>query len=330
MLRKLTSGASVDSERTVRILMHYFKAATEWGAATLLMFALSGPVALSGQPSSFSSRLQLEQQAVYDLPDDFVVQHLARLPSGSILLWNSASGGVYVLDVGGQFRRWNSESHLVIGLAVVEDQDRVEILDAGKSALFSYDYFGNSVGVVALPLPDRALEAVRHNGYWIVGSIEIDGSYSVSSVAPGRILLETSREARSEKIRIRLTNYHTPLLIEAYSAVQFHQRDATLPKWGFREDMKYTSELMFGGHDSRNWYPMQIVPLDFGAIQTFADLASDVRVHAIYNSEGRIIRTVMVEAPQGFVLSDPVGQVLYALRRVGRQQLVEYKWRWGN
>jgi hypothetical protein len=60
----------------------------------------------------------------------------------------------------------------------------------------------------------------------------------------------------------------------------------------------------------------------------FADPRSDLRVIAIFDDDGRLIRTRAFSVPFGVLATDPHTRTLIALRRLNGLELVVYAWRW--
>lgn len=79
-----------------------------------------------------------------------------------------------------------------------------------------------------------------------------------------------------------------------------------------------------------HWRALALVPLDRGeALQTFADLRSDRRVMARYDSTGTVVAERELDAPFATLHSIPERRLLVGTRVLGRAvELVYYRWRW--
>jgi hypothetical protein len=72
---------------------------------------------------------------------------------------------------------------------------------------------------------------------------------------------------------------------------------------------------------------LSTVPIDGAFLQTFADLRSDTRWLAVYNSEGSFRRAIELTVPLGILApADPRQRTLLAARRTSGFEFVVYQW----
>lgn len=63
-------------------------------------------------------------------------------------------------------------------------------------------------------------------------------------------------------------------------------------------------------------------------LQTLSDLRSDRRTVLLFSAAGAFIRSTHLDVPIGFVAVEPSLNVLVAVRRSDRVEIVKYRWRW--
>ena len=74
------------------------------------------------------------------------------------------------------------------------------------------------------------------------------------------------------------------------------------------------------------WISLPTLPLDCGSLQTLAHRTSNQRLLILRDGAGRPLRTIALNAPIGFVQSDPPNATLVAVRTLDTREVVAYRW----
>jgi hypothetical protein len=76
------------------------------------------------------------------------------------------------------------------------------------------------------------------------------------------------------------------------------------------------------------WAAVPVIPLDRFFLQTITNLRGDRRVLVLFDpSARRAIRTRAIDAPVTFFGASNATGELFALRQLGRNEIVTYRWR---
>lgn len=78
------------------------------------------------------------------------------------------------------------------------------------------------------------------------------------------------------------------------------------------------------------WFALPVVRLDRGFLRVQADLRSSARRIELIDSQGRIVRTSLVETPLGLVASRPEDRLLFGMRGAPGAEALLFEWSWSE
>lgn len=78
------------------------------------------------------------------------------------------------------------------------------------------------------------------------------------------------------------------------------------------------------------WFALPVVRLDRGFLRVQADLRSSARRIELIDSQGRIVRTNLVETPLGLVASRPEDRLLFGMRGAPGAEALLFEWSWSE
>jgi len=75
---------------------------------------------------------------------------------------------------------------------------------------------------------------------------------------------------------------------------------------------------------------LRAMRLDRGYLLQLSELSEDRRLIILLDDRGNLIRSSIIDAAIGFMVSEPNSRLLLAFRDIGRQEFVLYRWTWGG
>lgn len=272
--------------------------------------------------ASASQSLQLEELSSWSPPAEYEVSGAAIARDGSVLIW-SLRHPVLVVLKDGAARSLAVDSVAIPLSAALADSGRIELFDSGLPGLVTYDLEGRFLHEHRLGIPGVVESAVAVGGTWYAATRTAPDSvvvYRASPSLPGEVVGHAPGRAS-----VHLRAHGGDLLL-------------TEASWPFRiQRWRGGARTWFDGDsasverppaDSGLWTSLAAVPLDGGALRTMADLRSEARVLERFDAEGRLVRTLRVDAPIGIVATAPDLRLAVGVRRTDRTEVVLYQWRW--
>ncbi|HET7274778.1 MAG TPA: hypothetical protein VFI91_06335 [Longimicrobiaceae bacterium] len=298
----------------------------------LILWWLGSASVIAGQSMP---RLALEQIATYELPDSFEVITLQASERGSLVLRSPSLSYLLVLSSDGFYEVGAGALEKPVGAAFVAEQT-IEIIDGGHNTIYRV----NSGVITSSERFDSAIEAsaaVRSDHGWFIGGRDSSGIYSLSflgSDMTSREIYEIDLGIGGGDIRLGsagkyalLTRTDPPfstIMVDSAGTVQisFAADESWLPRKGAVDDSVVWSDPL--------WKALSVVQFSNHFIQTIADARSDRRVLLLFDQRGRQLRRTEIEAPFGFAGKIPDKSILVAVRKLGSQEIVMYRWRWSE
>jgi hypothetical protein len=252
---------------------------------------------------------------------------------GSILAW-SRDGALVDLGGAGAMRLINLPSEVVTaGVGLSADDSQIELIDANPTgtALLRLPFSGGPLTRTPLQLAssETILTAAYAAESWLVGTQDSQSRsfrlWAFTRDGHGRLLYQsTAADSAAGIPRYEVAVDHSGWLLAASQPPFTIIRGTALPGPSAALD----SLSLSAGPTGASWRGLVVVPLDCGALQTLADLASDQRLLVRYGPTGRVARVSSLEAPFGVAASQTEQRLLVGVRRTGGQEVVLYEWHW--
>lgn len=284
--------------------------------------------------------LNLSEASAFVVPDSVGVAGVALGPDGELLLWTPTQNRV--VWIRGSARHDLTDPRLArpIAAAVLDPSmdaahapaGAVEALDAARGALIRFARDGRVLSVHAIPAWAGAVQAARARTGWfaLLPDSSSGRGYSVQfqedgTAAPRRVfVMKGSGSAKARTVRLSVwgdslivtevrSPYASMLVPNAATGAHRLATPSGIPEL---RQTRYT------------WLSMPLLPVGRGFIQVFADAGSDRRLFVTYGRDRRPVHASFVDAPIGLIAARTAPDVLLALRRVGRTEVVQYRWEW--
>lgn len=286
--------------------------------------------------------LKLSETAAFVVPDSVGVAGASLGPNRELLLWTPTQRRVVWIRDSNRHDLTAAELVRPIAAAVLEgpltttytSSGAVEVLDGAKGSLIRFDPSGSASTIRTIPSWAGAVQGARARSGWfaLLPDSSSGHGYSVqfqsdSGGAPRRLVrLEGGHSARPKSVRIAgwgdsliVTEVRSPYVstVIASAGSEAHPliTPSTVPELS---QTRYT------------WLSMPLLPVGRGFLQVFADAESDRRLFVTYGQDRRPIRTSFVDAPIGIIAARTAPDRLLGMRRVGRTEVVQYRWEWSN
>lgn len=286
-----------------------------------------------------SPRIQLRERTVIPLPPTFQPAGATFLGRDTLLVW-SAFRPDLVLAIGSRF------VELQVGtneppIAAGRSSQGIELLFGGSRRLLVVSPEGATLSEHGLSGVDEEEEiaAAAYASGWYVGARRQDGGFSfyalesdgsarsVASLPPR----EASGQPRDHAMQPRAFHLRAAWEHGDVLAAELHE-----PFRIFRLSAHGLSSWYAGGRvalsardpraGDRVWVALAAVPVTDGAIQSLADLRSDVRLLRRFSSTGVVEGTAIIEAPVGLIATDPQKRSAVAIRITSGREIVLYDW----
>ena len=282
-----------------------------------------------------SPPLLLEEIEAYDIPDSFAVAGADLSPSGRIVAWGLNQRFLLLQEADG----WShvSVAGLQQPLSVAWRADSaLEVIDAQTSAIIT---------ILAQPSARLHIQPSGAAPGSIVAAAPTDDGWALMTSAqghPARIGLSRNHEFTSQRTVSSLLSYDPSWITVGHDGLvltelEFPFRVASVspsdPKPGplhFANPELPVPADSASPQDHSSWVSLRTLPLDRGYIRTLADTRSDTRLLVLHDSDGRITRATVLDAPLGVIATAPSRRELLMARNINRMELVRYRWRWGR
>jgi hypothetical protein len=284
------------------------------------------------QPAPERELVVTEESAATLSQDGIRALGVVARDDGTISFWTDTM--VYLGTEGQAFRpltEIGSVRPMAVGLG--ENGLSMEVFDR-DSRLISLDEGGVQIRDVERPVSDSIEAAIRWGGRWVVASREETGVVALASVRlPDQPADKHPFAAKvfsgSRRVLLSAPNENELLLTETdvpYATLVYNSSGEV------EKEFRPLEPIQMLGYGPENvpplWYAMSPLRLDEGYVQTVSDLRTSRRALVLYDEEGSVIRVSEVNAPIGFVAALPSEKVVFALRMLGQQELVRYRWSW--
>lgn len=279
--------------------------------------------------------LRLDEQSAIILPDSFDVKGAHVSPHGTVLLWAINRPYLIVQNEARQQIVRSDSLFQPVAAILLEGDTLVEAVDAERQAIVRVDFQGRVKRHQSLQLPWIVESAIYSRGVWILGGRDLAGNYRVVAMNPSgartRLHTVAANRHRGTELSMSLSESGGDVFAALLTRPYLATRIPALPPSAER-----TPPLVFpaptlpkrNSGEKALWVALAVHALDDGFVRTFSDLRSDRRVLAIYDSEGRLVRTSLLDVPMAVLATVPDKRLMLAARRTDRLEIVTYQWRW--
>lgn len=274
--------------------------------------------------------MELQEVDRWEAPDGFDVSGLVGNASGGLFVWSSHR----VIELDSDLDpvadyQLHGGAVLAVGL---REAGAVEVFRSTPPTIVSINRDGSVRDSVALQLHTRVVDAILTPAGWVILTASGEDpsiNHLVRVLSPGGdvqllAVTELTGSLWSDGACIYLAQITSPHKVEVFDLAG-HLYLSTSARGDFVDSLAVALGSRGG---ARIWVGLPALPVGPGFVQTIADLSSDWRVMALYDAEGRPVRSRVYRVPMGFLASDVDKQTLIASRRLNSAEVVRYRWRW--
>lgn len=276
--------------------------------------------------------LELSETEVREIPGSLSLSGVHARGTTSVL-WSSSPPSV-VIQIGSRSIRIGEDRFLrPVAAAVIDGGSSVEVLDALRRSVTTYRSSGLLVSEQSVLLPFIPLTAARGVAGWFVSGPTMGDTVRIVHIesGPDAIRLVAALPPKSDgKQRLGtleamdsgvvFAEMASPYLVHILGDSSI-ELQPPVPEAATRQAS--------ASADSAVWVALRAVPIDSVFLQTLADLRSPKRILRVFTRTGRKVSVSRLDTPIGFAGIDVETRRVFAVRRLGQQQLVFYRWKWG-
>jgi hypothetical protein len=283
-------------------------------------------------------RLELEQVAEVVLPVGFNVTGGLLTHASGAIVWGP--GGLLRVDAGKEAQLLLSGDLVQIrGVQVVGDHPPRYVVMGAEGGLFDVGSDGILRSTASLEVEGEIVQAVPLGDQWLVH--ETSGQQGMPMVlrwrpTPGATTrgdpLVSSDGEWLPPFRL-ISSGGTAFIQEMgrpYGILRIEPHKPTPGVVKLLSGEAIQGTLMAHGFPRGNTAALPIVPLDDGYLLQFSDLESDRRLMVTLDSGFRLISSVVVPAPIGFMAAAHGPRQLLALVDTGVPEVRFYRWHWSG
>lgn len=303
--------------------------------AALLVFALSH-VGVSGDLSAQDGeQLHFIERDQILVPDTLVLTGVKLGDEGTIIGWDESAQMIAQISADDGFQIKCTQPPLTVLAASLADGRLTVVSPQGTIAMLSTENGGRACA--AEPIAQLAFGpdiASYSDGKWYAGRTDSTGASRLVSV---------TLEGEQEEIQLRQTAdmdlamsrasvSHDGIVIGSarppFKWIELSVvGDRPIPVREFAWDSSVCSPQSHDSTEDSSWISVGTVKLGEDYLQSLADEKSDKRCFVLYSSDGRFMRSTVVNVPMAFVASRMTdhGPEAVAVRHLNRQVVVFYE-----
>ncbi len=275
--------------------------------------------------------IDLVEQARWLAPEAFRLRGVSLAIGGEVLVWSPDE--IILLNRGlDSMRAMALPEKLSANAAGLRADGLIEVLSIEPIAVHLLDWEGHLLSADTFASTHHLVHGVWSGSDWVV---LVEG-ISAGALERRLLRLESGEDIRMTELasvdavgmlaarddRVLVAETSSPFRVRVWEGDRFVQ--AVEPPAPLLDSLG----IKPGEGRSGNWVSLAALPLGSDILQTLADLTSDRRLILVFDEVGSLVGHRLLEAPLGFVASGSGEQVLIAVRRLNRVEVVRYEWRW--
>lgn len=301
------------------------------GQMKAVFIAVCFTMVLACSPSA--NTLKLTEVEVRQIPASLALSGVHARGSTSVL-WSSNPPSVIIQTRGRAIPVGEDRLLRPVAAAVLDNGNTIEVLDVLRRSIITYRASGLIVSEQSVLLPFVPLTAARGSSGWFVAGLTAGDTVGVAYVGnePNAVRFVRALPPRSDgRQRLGTLEAMEPGVVYAEMASPF---PVHIIGWEssveLRPPLPDAVTVPTGATaDSAVWVALRAVPIDTVLLQTLADLRSTHRILRIFTRAGLELSVSELDAPIGVAGIDNESNRLFAVRRLNRQEVVFYNWKWG-
>lgn len=314
------------------------------GGISLAVIALVSLLCPSPAEAQPTDALAFEAIRTAAVPAGFDVNGAALLPDGTPVVWGSP--GVFVLgDTGNEKLLESLVSFQPRGLRIVDSRvPSFEVLGPAGELMT----LGSNPDSSRLHVPRKGFEIVQsaffRDGWFVLTEADQDESgpdqlwflsqEALEGEPPFPLPYSRAKWQRS----VHLTTTGHEVLVTEIGAPFRTWRVRPFPEDQPREvraeliheEGLVSEQLAALAFPEERTVALRAMRLDRGYLLQLSELSEDRRLIILLDDRGNLIRSSIIDAAIGFMVSEPNSRLLLAFRDIGRQEFVLYRWTWGG
>lgn len=273
--------------------------------------------------------VSLRQRQTIPLPDSFDIRGASRRGSDALVFWSEQE--VYVWNPSDSALRPMPTPAGRIVSAAYRDDRKLTYLVQRDSLLDRYD----SSGADAKPTQSYVVHSLAHvefdgNDWIVLEGLETGWRLSVLDLNGSSRGFATFRKEPGDTV-VQALRFSMGADGDVFA---YHKR------WPF-DGLRFTAAardvapfvsttgldpVLDDSVQAKEWLAVSLVKHPCGTLQTLADATSNRRLLVVRNRYGRATRVTSLDVPMGFIASDLTDSTFLAIRSLGLQEVVLYKW----